>query len=305
MSGVLQAAYQNLRSFSSPPVNTAIPTISGTVSIGQVLTSTTGTWTGVPTPTFAYQWQRGTTNISGATSSTYTIQLGDGGNTLRCVVTATNSAGSASANSANTTSVPLPAIGSSLQGGFYGGQISTSANGVATHFLIVAPAASGQNLSKKYKSTNTAVTGADSVFNGDQNTADMVATGNATVYPAAHFCNDLVIGGYSDWYMPAQFEQEILYYNLKPGPQTNDTAYGINAYAVPARASNYTTGNPTTTTSAAFVDGQSEAYYRSSYYASNETSTTQASVLEFSSGTGQAENKNLNLYVRAIRKVAV
>lgn len=305
MSGALQAVFQNQRSFSSPPVNTAVPTISGTVSIGQVLTSTTGTWTGVPTPTFAYQWQRGTTNISGATSSTYTIQLGDGGYTLRCVVTATNSAGSASANSANTSTVALPTIGSSLGGGYYAGQISTSANGVATHALIVAPFASGHSFSKKYKNVNTADTGADSVFNGAQNTADMVANGSATVYPAAHFCNDLVIGGFDDWYLPAKFEQEILYYNLKPGPQTNDLSYGINAYAVPARTSNYSNFVPTTTTASAFVEGQAEGYYRAAYYSSTETSATQASVLEFSSGTGQPENKNLNLYVRAIRKVAL
>jgi hypothetical protein len=91
------------------PVNTAVPTISGTVAIGNTLTSTTGTWTGAPTPTFAYQWQRGVTNISGATNSTYVIQTADYGNTLRCVVTATNAGGSAAANSANTVTVPAQA----------------------------------------------------------------------------------------------------------------------------------------------------------------------------------------------------
>ena len=88
------------------PVNTAVPTISGTVAVGSTLSSTTGTWTGTPTPTYAYQWQRGTTNISGATASTYVAQAADVGSTLRCVVTATNAGGSAAANSANTVAVP-------------------------------------------------------------------------------------------------------------------------------------------------------------------------------------------------------
>lgn len=41
----------------SPPVNTARPTISGTVRQGQMLTATSGTWTGVPAPTYAYRWE--------------------------------------------------------------------------------------------------------------------------------------------------------------------------------------------------------------------------------------------------------
>ena len=90
----------------APPLNSAVPTISGTVSIGQSLSSSTGTWLGVPTPSYAYQWQRGSTNISGATSSSYTIVGSDIGNTLKCVVTATNSLGTDSASSSNTITVP-------------------------------------------------------------------------------------------------------------------------------------------------------------------------------------------------------
>jgi hypothetical protein len=82
------------------PVNTIAPVISGTAVVGQVLTSTTGTWTGVPIPTYSYQWKRGATNI-GTNSSTYTLVAADAGNTsnITCVVTATNSAGSANATS--------------------------------------------------------------------------------------------------------------------------------------------------------------------------------------------------------------
>lgn len=98
------------------PVNTAAPTISGTTTQGETLTATTGTWTGTPSPAFAYQWQRGTTNISGATLATYTLQAGDVGSTVRCVVTATNVQGSASANSANSAAVTALPVAPSLSG---------------------------------------------------------------------------------------------------------------------------------------------------------------------------------------------
>lgn len=85
----------------SAPTNNTPPSISGTAVVGQTLSSTTGTWTGIPTPTYSYQWYRGATLISGATNNTYTLVQDDAGNTsnIKCVVTATNSAGSASADS--------------------------------------------------------------------------------------------------------------------------------------------------------------------------------------------------------------
>lgn len=85
------------------PVNTVAPTIS---LAGSILTTTNGTWSGVPSPTFTYQWTRNGSNISGATSSSYTIQSGDAGATLRCVVTGTNAAGSSSATSSNSYTPP-------------------------------------------------------------------------------------------------------------------------------------------------------------------------------------------------------
>lgn len=93
------------------PVNSAAPAITGTVTQGDVLTGSNGSWTNSPT-SYAYQWQTsadgstGWTNLSGATASTYTIQSGDVGNHLRIQVTATNAGGSSSpANSTATSAV--------------------------------------------------------------------------------------------------------------------------------------------------------------------------------------------------------
>ena len=85
---------------TSPPANTVAPTVSGTAVVGQTLTTTNGTWTNSPS-SYTYQWYRVASAISGATNSTYTLVQADAGNTsnIKCVVTATNAGGSASADS--------------------------------------------------------------------------------------------------------------------------------------------------------------------------------------------------------------
>ena len=75
------------------------PVASGTAQVGQTLSTTDGTWQGVATITFAYQWRRDAVNISGATSSTYTLVAADYATDVDCVVTATNGLGSANADS--------------------------------------------------------------------------------------------------------------------------------------------------------------------------------------------------------------
>lgn len=200
---------------------------------------------------------------------------------------------------------PPPAIGSAYQGGFFAGQISTAGNGIADYNIVVGPVASAESTSKKYKNVNTATPGADSVIDGTQNTADIVADGDSTVYPAGHFCNDLVIGGYTDWYMPAMNELEICYFNLKPTTDANQP-YGINPNAVPARASAYTSGNPAQTSAAAFVTSTgSEAFFTISYWTSTEFSATNGRLQEFTMGGQYSDSKTGNLRVRAIRRVAV
>ena len=79
------------------PVNTVAPAVTGTATVGSTLTSTTGTWTGSPTPTFTYQWRRNGVAIGGATASTYLIDALDVGTSVTCQVTATNARGSAAA----------------------------------------------------------------------------------------------------------------------------------------------------------------------------------------------------------------
>lgn len=83
---------------TSAPSNTAVPVINGTTQVGQVLSVTDGTWSGSPTPTYTYQWNRDGADLSGETAATYTLVSADEGAMIGARVTATNSAGSASAS---------------------------------------------------------------------------------------------------------------------------------------------------------------------------------------------------------------
>jgi hypothetical protein len=202
------------------------------------------------------------------------------------------------------TGLPL-VIGQAYEGGFYAGQISTAGNGIADYNLVVGPKSSAQT-QLAWKNANTATAGADSVINGPQNTADMVADGNSTVYPCAHFCNDLSTGGQTDWYMPSKNELEVCYFNLKPTTTSNNTGYGTNANAVPARASNYTAGTPAQTSAAAFITSTgAEAFDSERYWSSSESSASAAWRQYFLTGDQFDYTKTASFRVRAIRRVAV
>jgi len=87
------------------PANTVLPAITGTAQVGQTLTASTGTWSGTPAPTYAYQWFSDGVSIPGADESTYVPAVGDVGNVITVTVTASNGAGTAQATSAATAAV--------------------------------------------------------------------------------------------------------------------------------------------------------------------------------------------------------
>jgi hypothetical protein len=149
-----------------PPVNTVAPVISGGTSLGSVLTSTTGTWTGTPTIAYTYQWKRGVSNIIGATSSTYTLVVADSGAAITCVVTATNSFGTANATSnvitAQTYTAPVNTVAPAITGTAQEGQIVTCSTGTWTGTPTITFAyqwkRNGSNIGSATNSTYTLVT---------------------------------------------------------------------------------------------------------------------------------------------------
>jgi hypothetical protein len=105
--------------------------------------------------------------------------------------------------------------------------------------------------------------------------------------------------------MPAKNELEVCYYNLKPTTTSNNTSSGINANAVPARASNYTAGTPAQTSATDFKDTGTEDFALAFYWASTENSAMTAGIQIFDYGLQILSNKTGSYRVRAVRRVAV
>jgi hypothetical protein len=110
MPNRVRAHYRNARAQSRAvfaaanlPVNSVLPAISGTTTVGQTLTCSTGTWT--QSPSFAYQWRRDGVSIAGATASTRVLVAGDAGALMSCSVIATKNGSQAVATSANTAAI--------------------------------------------------------------------------------------------------------------------------------------------------------------------------------------------------------
>jgi RHS repeat-associated protein len=96
--------------------NVTTPTIVGVASAGRTLGATPGHWRGSSPISYSYQWQSCNAltsecaDVPGATEVGYALGESDIGNTLRVVVTATNSEGSVSETS--SASVPVAAAAS-------------------------------------------------------------------------------------------------------------------------------------------------------------------------------------------------
>ncbi|MGZ4166532.1 MAG: hypothetical protein ACXVFO_08000 [Solirubrobacteraceae bacterium] len=122
---------------ATPPVNTAVPAISGAAQRGLVLTSAVGTWDGIG-DMFTFQWQRSAdattwTNITGATGQSYQLTVADEGDAVRLLVTGTNPDGSASAASAPSATVaatrPVNTVPQVISGSAQRGQTLSSSLG--------------------------------------------------------------------------------------------------------------------------------------------------------------------------------
>ena len=92
-----------------PPENTLLPVITGMTLVGETLTVSDGAWTDGPWA-FAYEWRRGADVIAGATGNTLVLAALDQGYRIYCRVTATNTAGSGVAQTADAG----PVIGAGL-----------------------------------------------------------------------------------------------------------------------------------------------------------------------------------------------
>jgi hypothetical protein len=110
------------------PANSAAPSLSGTATVGNALSATTGTWSDADgdSLTYSYQWYRADdgsgTNavaIGGATGSSYTLSSSDGNEFVRVVVTANDGHGSSNQTAASswTSVATVPSVSSIVRTG--------------------------------------------------------------------------------------------------------------------------------------------------------------------------------------------
>lgn len=153
------------------------------------------------------------------------------------------------------------------QGGYY---IGTILDGGKNFALFYANKAEGQNNSLQWKTTETTTAGTTSLTNGPANLAAMVTVGIA-LHPAGQFCKSLMIGDFTDWYLPAKDELSVIY--------TNRTVIsGVDA-----------------------IDVDTTFYWSSSEYSATPT----AWIQRFSDGVAGSGGKINSFRVRAVRRLEI
>jgi hypothetical protein len=115
-----------------------------------------------------------------------------------------NSAGTGYGNEVSFSTLPAAFyIGQS-----YGGGIIFYIDGSGNHGLIV----SASNLGNaKWGCEGTSIPGTSTAIGTGQANTTTIANGCSTAGIAARICNDLVLNGYDDWFLPSKDELNQLY----------------------------------------------------------------------------------------------
>jgi hypothetical protein len=200
-----------------PTINTT--TVSGisytSANCGGSVTNDGGTdvtvrgvcWSTSPNPTVALSTK--TADGTGAGTFASSITGLTGGTTYYVRAYATNSVGTAYGTQQTFTTT----IASSITiGQTYAGGIVFYIDGTGQHGLVCAPNDQGTAPWGCY-GTSTGATGL-TIGTGASNSAAIV-TGCAESSIAAKLCDNLVLNGYSDWYLPSRDELKAMYQQLK------------------------------------------------------------------------------------------
>ena len=234
-----------------------------------------------------------------------------------------------------TKSYFTPDFGSDFGGGYFAGQIN---DGGTIYNIIVPPVTSGsltgQTPSPLAWSDSSQIStvidgqlnkvcgkGVTEKFISNYNTFYWPLFGwvlgsdgpNAGTYDATNTIGT-GIGGFNDWYIPAEYEMNVTYYGLKPTTDVNQVGAGaIGSSAVaPMLSTGWTSNNPTQTSAGVFQGVNPQSYQPGGlqiyWTATAKTgSVTNAYYGEYQAGGTTTSdqggfNKTRTLLARAVRR---
>ncbi|WP_162600002.1 DUF4347 domain-containing protein [Azospirillum sp. TSH58] len=279
---------------NSAPVNSAAPSVSGTATVGNALSTTNGTWTDADGDgrTYSYQWYRaddttGTNgaSISGATSSSYTLTTSDAHKYLRVVVTANDGKGgtqtATSTYTAITNSAPVNSAAPTVSGTATVGNALSTTNGTWTD-----ADGDGQTYSYQwYRADDTAGTNGASI-SGATSSSYTLTTSDAHKY----------------------LRVVVTANDGKGGTQTATSTYTaitnsapVNS-AVPSVSGTATVGNALSTTNGTWTDadGDGRTYSYQWYRADDTTGTNGASISGATSSSYTLTTSDAHKYLRVV-----
>jgi hypothetical protein len=315
VTGTNAAGSSSANSNATASVASTVPTAPQSVSASSTgYTTATVTWS-APSGTggsaitgYNISWSGG--SVTGVTSPASITGL-SASTSYTFTVTAVNANGS-SAGTASNSITTFTAAGYSYGGGYWAGVF----NG---YNLVVAPKATGYT-EGVYGMTKTAPSpyeyGNQSFTDGVSNTNTLYSGTVGTSYAPniATWCkginNSGGINGYTDWYIPAPFELQMMWYWLKPYAVDNETGIGYSAamyyyygnpYGTPQYGVGYNpfagggysvpttgwtaSGFPTQIPTAAFQSGGSESI-ENTMWTSKETNIYSGAVVFFANQFG-------------------